>query len=89
MGHAPTVTVLNALSQLLEQELGFGLGHLPVWESLQVGVQTSALQVLHYQVDLLVSVECLVKPGYVFVVESFKDFYFSLHTLAPVRIQQF
>ena len=58
--HVPLVTVINTLDNLLPQEFGFQLRHLPVWLHLQVSVQAASVYVLHDYEHLLMALKGFV-----------------------------
>ena len=51
MRHISTVAVVNGLDYLAPQEFGLKLRHLSIWFHLEVSMETSSIDVLHYQED--------------------------------------
>ena len=88
MCHITLVAVKDALYNLSPEKLCFELWHLPVGLHLQVAMQTTTIDELHDQEDLLVRFEGLVELGDVRVVQLLHDLHFTFDTLAPIGFHQ-
>mgnify|MGYP006110234909 CR=1 FL=1 len=83
------VEVVDAEDDLLPEVFGLYFRHLSIWLTLEVAVQRAAIDVFHYQEDLLVRLERLIELREALMIDLLHDLYFSLHTFPPIWLQQF
>ena len=73
------MAIIDRLHNLLPKELGFEFWHLTIGFHLEIAVQTTSIDELHNQEDLLMGLESLVELGNIGVVKTLHDLHFSLN----------